>query len=230
MPTYTTNYNLKKPAASDLFEIEDFNDNSDIVDETLKLISDEVGKKQSAIKGAATSVVDSNLTPSMVLTSDTSGKISTSAVTTDELAYLKGVRSPVQTQIDDKLSKTETAEKATGDELGNRIINTYVTNTALEEAIKDINESIEEHGVNIGGAASTIVDSNLSPKAVLISNDSGKVAVSSITSDELSKLDGVVDNIQGKLNEISTKQDKITVSPSAPSGGNSGDIWFVYKT
>lgn len=229
MPTYTNNYNLKKPSATDLFEINDFNDNSDIIDETLKLISDEVGKKQSAIKGAATSVVDSNLTSSVVLVSDTSGKISSSAVTTDELAHLKGARSPIQTQLDDKLPKTGVAERATGDELGNRIINTYVSNQALENAIKDINESIEEHGVVINGAASTIVDSNLDAKAVLISNDSGKVAVSSITSDELSKLDGVVDNIQTKLNEIASKQDKITVSPSAPSGGNSGDIWFVYK-
>lgn len=36
MATFTTNYNLKKPAASDFVDVEDFNDNADIIDAELK--------------------------------------------------------------------------------------------------------------------------------------------------------------------------------------------------
>ena len=36
MATYTTNYNLKKPADSDFINIADLNGNADIIDEELK--------------------------------------------------------------------------------------------------------------------------------------------------------------------------------------------------
>lgn len=35
MATYTSNYNLKKPAETDFYDIEDFNGNTDIIDEAL---------------------------------------------------------------------------------------------------------------------------------------------------------------------------------------------------
>lgn len=35
MATNTTNYNLKKPAQSDFYNVEDFNGNMDIIDEAL---------------------------------------------------------------------------------------------------------------------------------------------------------------------------------------------------
>ena len=50
------------------------------------------------------------------------------------------------------------------------------------------------------GAVSTIKDSNLTASRALISNSSGKVAVSDITSTELGYLDGVTNNIQTQLN------------------------------
>ena len=52
----------------------------------------------------------------------------------------------------------------------------------------------------ITGGASTITTSNLTANRVLISNASGKVAVSSVTSTELRYLDGVTSNIQTQLN------------------------------
>ena len=51
----------------------------------------------------------------------------------------------------------------------------------------------------ITGAASTITNSNLTANRVLLSNSSGKVAASAITSTELSYLDGVTSNIQTQL-------------------------------
>lgn len=53
----------------------------------------------------------------------------------------------------------------------------------------------------IAGGASTITDSNLTANRALISNASGKVAVSLVTSTELSYLDGVTSNIQTQLNK-----------------------------
>ena len=55
------------------------------------------------------------------------------------------------------------------------------------------------------GAVSTIKDSNLTASRALVSNSSGKVAVSAVTSTELSYLDGVTSNIQTQLNsKVST--------------------------
>lgn len=50
------------------------------------------------------------------------------------------------------------------------------------------------------GAVSTIKDNNLTASRALISNSSGKVAVSNVTSTELSYLDGVTSNVQTQLN------------------------------
>ena len=51
------------------------------------------------------------------------------------------------------------------------------------------------------GAASTITDNNLVADRALISNSSGKVAVSNVTSTELGYLDGVTSNVQTQLNK-----------------------------
>lgn len=61
----------------------------------------------------------------------------------------------------------------------------------------------------ITGAATTITDDNLTVNRALISNSSGKVAVSDVTSTELGYLDGVTSNVQAQLNG---KQPTITVN------------------
>ena len=54
----------------------------------------------------------------------------------------------------------------------------------------------------VTGAASTITGSNLTVNRALVSNGSGKVAVSAVTSTELGYLDGVTSGIQGQLNAL----------------------------
>lgn len=54
----------------------------------------------------------------------------------------------------------------------------------------------------ITGGATTITSSNLTASRVLVSNSSGKVAVSSITSAELGYLDGVTSGIQTQIDSI----------------------------
>lgn len=61
----------------------------------------------------------------------------------------------------------------------------------------------------ITGAATTITDDNLTANRALVSNSSGKVAVSTVTSTEFGYLDGVTSNVQTQLNG---KQPKITVN------------------
>ena len=51
------------------------------------------------------------------------------------------------------------------------------------------------------GAASTITENNLVTNRALVSNSSGKVAVSNVTSTELGYLDGVTSNVQTQLNK-----------------------------
>lgn len=64
--------------------------------------------------------------------------------------------------------------------------NLYYTNARAQAAIT--------------GGASTIATSNLTASRALVSNSSGKVAVSAVTSTELSYLDGVTSAIQTQLN------------------------------
>lgn len=64
----------------------------------------------------------------------------------------------------------------------------------------------------ITGGASTITSSNLTANRALISNSSGKVAVSAVTSTELGYLDGVTSSVQTQLDalesSIAEKQNK----------------------
>ena len=55
MATNTTNYNLIKPADEDFYDIAVFNNNSDVIDSTLKSISDNVNTKTNkAVTGTIT--------------------------------------------------------------------------------------------------------------------------------------------------------------------------------
>lgn len=91
------------------------------------------------------------------------------------------------------------ATKATQDGEGRVISDKYAT----KEELKDIIAG----QLDITGAASTIVSENLAVSKALISDSSGKVAVSAVTSTELGYLDGVTSNIQ---TQFSGKQDRLT--------------------
>jgi hypothetical protein len=63
-------------------------------------IQTQLDTKQTNITGAATTIVSSNLSTQRVVTTDLSGKISTSIVNVQELEYLDGATSNIQNQID----------------------------------------------------------------------------------------------------------------------------------
>lgn len=70
----------------------------------------------------------------------------------------------------------------------------------LQTNVGNIQTALTSKQDAIVGAASTITEDNLATDMALVSNSSGKVAVSNVTSTELGYLDGVTSNVQTQLN------------------------------
>lgn len=73
---------------------------------------------------------------------------------------------------------------------------------ATLDKVRSVEASVDGKQDKITGAATTITDDGLTVNRALISNSSGKVAVSTVTSTELGYLDGVTSNVQTQLNKI----------------------------
>ena len=58
MAEYTENYNLKKPAQEDFYNVDDFNNNADVIDSQLKTLSDGLGSaaQESTVSGINTKI------------------------------------------------------------------------------------------------------------------------------------------------------------------------------
>ena len=76
-------------------------------------VQTQINGKQATITGAATSITDTDLTASMALVSDASGKVAAAANTTAaEIGYVHGVTSAIQTQINGKANTSHTHTEA----------------------------------------------------------------------------------------------------------------------
>ena len=71
----------------------------------------------------------------------------------------------------------------------------------LQTNVGNIQTALTSKQDKVVGGASTITEDNLTANRALVSNSSGKVAVSSVTSTELGYLDGVTSNVQTQLNK-----------------------------
>ena len=94
-------------------------------------------------------------------------------------------------------------QKLIGYPSGNEFRRTYINsawtswgNSYTEDETDDIFQKI------ITGAASTVADNNLTKDRVLVSNSSGKISVSSITSTILGYLSGLKSNVQNQLDTL----------------------------
>ncbi len=67
--------------------------------------------------------------------------------------------------------------------------------------VSNLQSTLNGKQATISGGASTITSSNLTANRALVSNGSGKVAVSAVTATELGYLDGTTGNVQAQLNE-----------------------------
>ena len=73
--------------------------------------------------------------------------------------------------------------------------------TTLKGNVTTLTNALGSKQDKIVGGASTITDDNLVANRALVSNGSGKVAVSAVTATELGYLDGVTSNVQTQLNK-----------------------------
>ena len=134
-----------------------------------------------------------------------SGKgLSTNDYTTEEKTKLSGIAAGAQKNtITGVKGSAETAYRtgnvnitATNIGLGN-VDNTSDTSKPISTATQT---ALDGKQATITGAATTITGSNLTANRALVSNSSGKVAASAVTSTELGYLDGVTSAIQTQLN------------------------------
>lgn len=70
----------------------------------------------------------------------------------------------------------------------------------IKTRFEAVESDVSGKQATVTGAATTITGSNLTASRALVSNSSGKVAVSAVTATELGYLDGVTSNIQTQLN------------------------------
>lgn len=89
----------------------------------------------------------------------------------------------------------------------------------LTTRVEVVEEAVASKQDTITGGASTITDDNLTANRALVSNGSGKVAVSEVTSTELGYLDGVTSNVQTQLNKIPAPW---TSTPKVEGNGSPG--------
>ena len=71
----------------------------------------------------------------------------------------------------------------------------------LQTNVNNVQTALTSKQDTVVGGASTITENNLTASRALVSNSSGKVAVSAVTSTELGYLDGVTSNVQTQLNK-----------------------------
>ena len=157
----------------------------------------------------------SDFTASRALISDSGGDIAVSGVTTTELDILDGLTaSTAELNIMDGVT-------ATTSELN---IMDGVTATTAELNYVDgvtsaIQTQINSKQATITGAATTIDDADLTASRAVVSNSSGKVAVSAVTATELGYLDGVTSAIQ---TQIDSKQGTLSLTASRALVSDSG--------
>lgn len=95
-----------------------------------------------------------------------------------------------------------------------------------------IKDYVDNLDITITGAASTIKDNDLTANRAVISNSSGKIAVSSVTSTELGYLSGVTSAIQTQLNALDGRGRFLSqwnASTGLPTT-NPGTLPYTYKT
>lgn len=182
-------------------------------------LQSELDGKEDTITGAATTITGTDLTASRALTSSATGKVEVSAVTSTELGYLDGVTSAIQTQIDGKeatitgaattiTSSDLTASRAVTSSATGKIEVSSVTSTELgyvSGVTSAIQTQLDGKQATITGAATTIDDTDLTASRALVSDGSGKVAVSDVTSTELGYLDGVTSAVQTQVDSKTPK-------------------------
>lgn len=170
--------------------------------------------------GATWTIDNSAVTNAKVATGIDAAKIADGSVSNAEFQYIGGLTSDAQTQINAKqdtitgaattiTSVNLTASRAVISNASGKVAVSSVTDTELgyvSGVTSAIQTQIDSKQSTITGAASTIASVDLTASRAVVSNASGKVAVSSVTSTELGYVSGVTSAIQ---TQIDTKTNKL---------------------
>ena len=159
-------------------------------------------------------------------------KLADGSVSNTEFQYLNGVSSAIQTQLDAKVDENAaitgaTKTKITYDSKGlvtagadlaagdlptgidaTKIADGTVSNTEfgyLDGVTSAIQTQLNAKQATITGAATTIDTEDLTASRALVSDGSGKVAVSSVTSTEIGYLSGVTSSVQTQITDRTPK-------------------------
>jgi len=146
------------------------------------------------------------------------GFLTASGVTATELGYLSGAASNIQTQINGLQPLIALTPNLAVISNGSGVLTTSSTTSTEIGYVAGVTSSIQTQlngkQATITGAATTITSSNLTANLALISNGSGKVAVSAVTSTELGYVSGVTSSLQTQLNG------KLSVNLTSPASGD----------
>jgi len=168
----------------------------------------------------ATWTIDSGVvTDAKLSTGIDAAKIADGSVSNAEFQYIGGLTSDAQTQINGKedtitgaattiTSSDLTASRAVTSSATGKIEVSSVTSTELgyvSGVTSAIQTQIDGKQATITGAATTIDDTDLTASRALVSDGSGKVAVSDVTSTELGYLDGVTSAVQTQVDAKTAK-------------------------
>jgi hypothetical protein len=199
-------------------------------------------RRTNNVAGAVSTITTSDLTASRALVSSGSGKVAVSAVTATEIGYLDGVSSAIQTQLDAKSTTSNATALALEDAALQSRLATNVTaftteDTALQARItanNTLTSAVETRRTqNIAGAVSTITTSDLTASRAVVTNGSGKVAVSAVTSTEIGYLDGVTSAIQTQLDAklasagANNFTDNVTITSTSAGAENNPEFALV---
>jgi len=171
-------------------------------------------------------IADTNVTAAKLATTlDLSGKTITfptgipatniggGLISNTEFSYLDGVTSAIQTQIDSKqatitggassiASSNLTVSKALASDGSGKVAASSVTATELgyvSGVTSALQTQIDSKQATLTGATTTVTSSNLTASKAVISNSSGKIAVSTTSDTELGYVSGVTSAIQTQL-------------------------------
>ena len=139
-----------------------------------------------------------------------------------------GAASGVQTNLTSHINNKSNPHSVTAAQVGlGNVDNTSDANKPISTATQT---ALNGKQATVTGGASTITSSNLTASRALVSNGSGKVAVSAVTSTELGYLDGVTSNLQTQLNGKAPSYTYGTTDLTAGSSSlATGTLYFVYE-